>query len=135
MPITESKLKSGVLTLDGTDFSCQPTNVRVTPSHSEDGDAVETLCGDELGADLNRSDVLAMTSIQDFTDTAGLQKFSWDNDGTTVPFSWQPQGASGPTFAGNVSVRALEVGGDVNKRLTVDVEWPCVGTPTWTPAA
>lgn len=143
MPITESKIKSGLLTFDpdgagagaALDFSCQPTNVRITPNHDEDGDPIETLCGDSLGADETRTDTLAITAIQDFTDSAGFQRFSWEHDGEAMPFTWQPTGASGPTFAGSVKVRAVEVGGDVNKRLTVDVEWPCVGVVTWTPAA
>lgn len=140
--ITESKLKSGVLTFDpdgagaGTplDFSCQPTNVRITPNHDEDGDPLETLCGDTLGADETRTDTLSITAVQDFTDAAGFQRFSWENDGTVMPFTWTPN-ADGPTFSGQVKVRAVEVGGDVNKRLTVDIEWPCIGTVTWTPAA
>lgn len=138
MPPKESKIKSGSLIFDPSgvpaDFSCQPTNVRVTPSHETDGDALEVLCGDELAPDLKRTDTLALTSLQDFDDPAGLQRFSWDNDGEAVEFEWKPQGVTGPTFAGTVSVRAVEVGGDVNKRLTVDVEWPCIGLVTWTPA-
>jgi hypothetical protein len=136
--ITESKLKSGTLTftVGGTpvDFSCQPTNVRISPKHDEDGDPVETLCGDVLGAEETRTDSLLITAIQDFDDPDGFQSFSWENDRTSVPFSWRPN-ATSPTYTGTVKVRALEVGGDVNKRLTVDAEWPCVGAATRTPAA
>lgn len=141
MAITESKLKSGVLTFDPdgagagapVDFSCQPTNVRISPKHDEDGDTVETLCGDVLGAEETRTDSLLITAIQDFDDPDGFQSFSWDHDREAIPFSWKPS-ATSPTYTGTVKVRALEVGGDVNKRLTVDAEWPCVGTVTRTPA-
>lgn len=133
MPVTESKIKSGTLTVGGVAFSCQPTNVRVTPSHDESGDPLEVLCGDVLSPDTTRSDTLSITAVQDFTDAAGFQRFSWDNDGDAVPFVWDT-GSGGPTFTGTVKVRALEVGGDVNKRLTVDAEWPCVGPVTWAPA-
>jgi hypothetical protein len=34
---------------------------------------------------------------------------------------------------GTARVRAVEIGGDVNARLTTDWEWPLTGTPTLTP--
>lgn len=139
MTIRESKLKSGTLTFTvggGTPlaFTCQATNVRISPKHDEDGDTLETLCGDVLGAEETRTDSLLITAVQDFDDPAGFQSFSWDNDRTPAEFSWKPN-ATGPTYTGTVKVRALEVGGDVNKRLTVDAEWPCVGTVTRADAA
>lgn len=135
--IIESKLKNGTLTFTvdavPVSFASQATNVRITPSHDEDGDPVETLEGDVIGAEETRSDTLTIAAIQDFDDPAGFQSFSWDNDREAIPFTWKPN-ATGPTYAGTVKVRALEIGGDVNKRLTVDAEWPCVGTVTRTPA-
>lgn len=135
--IRESKLKTGTLTFTvdaaPVDFACQATNVRIIPKHDEDGDTLETLCGDQIGAEETRTDSLAITAIQDFDDPAGFQSFSWENDRTTVPFTWTPN-ADGPSWSGSVRVRALEVGGDVNKRLTVDAEWPCLGDVIWTPA-
>lgn len=138
MTIRESKLKSGTLTFtvgaEAASFACQATNVRISPKHDEDGDALETLCGDVIGAEETRTDSLLITAVQDFDDPEGFQSFSWDNDRTSVPFTWQPN-ATSPTYTGTVKVRALEVGGDVNKRLTVDAEWPCIGDVERTPAA
>jgi hypothetical protein len=39
-------------------------------------------------------------------------------------------------YYGTVQVRALEVGGDVNARITTDFEWPIQGMPdvTWVTA-
>lgn len=129
MSITESKLKLGRLRFtvgeaDPVDFTCQATNVRITPDHNEDGDAVETLCGDKLTPDTIRSDALNITAIQDFTDVDGFVAFSWDNDLAAVDVAWAPTGVGGPEYTGTVQVRAVEVGGDVNKRLTTDAEWP-----------
>ena len=136
MPVTESRIKTGTLTFtvggSPVDFSCQPTNVRITPAHDSDGDPLETLCGDVLGAEDTRTDTLNITAIQDFDDPDGFQAFSWDEDRTTVPFVWQPRGSTGPSYAGQVTVRALEIGGDVNKRLTVDASWP-IGGPVVPP--
>jgi hypothetical protein len=137
--ITESKLKNGLLTLGGTgtpviggiEFGCQPTNVRLTPSHDETGDEVETLCGDSLPPDVKTTWALAGTSIQDFDDPAGFIVWSIENNLTDQPFTWQPN--EGDTaVSGTVQVRALEFGGDVNTRLTTDFEWPVQGDPTFT---
>jgi hypothetical protein len=135
MPITESKLKTGVLTLGGTggtggtDFACQATNVRIVPTFNDESDAQETLCGDSLAPFTTAEWALQGTSIQDFDDPAGFIKFSWDNSLTNVEFSWQPN-AGDTIFSGTVQVRALEVGGDVNSRLTTDFDWPISGDPT-----
>lgn len=139
MTITESKIKTGSLKFTiapaaAVDFSCQPTNVRITPSYDSSGDPVETLCGDTLAEDESRSDALNITAIQDFTDPDGFIKWAWDNDLAVAAFEWKPTGVTGPTFTGSVKVKAPEVGGDVNKRLTSDLEWSVVGAVTWTPA-
>lgn len=135
--ITESKIKSGTLTFtvdsQQLDFSCQPTNVRIRPAHDTEGDPQETLCGDMLGAEETRNDSLLITAIQDFTDAAGFQAFTWEHDREEVAFSWAPRGAAGPSWSGTVKVRAVEIGGDINRRLTVEAEWPLLGLATWNP--
>lgn len=137
MAIKESKLKEGTLTLGtapGTEFSCQATNVKLTPSADETGDPVETLCGDKISAETKTSWVLAGTSIQDFDDPDGFVLYCFENDLLEVPFSWQPNALSG-TWSGTVQIKAVEIGGDVNTRLTTDWEWPVMGSgiPTLTP--
>lgn len=135
MTIQESKLKSGVLAFGGAtpiDFACQATNVRLSPSVDSSGDAVETLCGDTIAADSKTTWALSGTSIQDFDDPAGFVLFCFTQDLTSVPFTWQPNANAG-TWSGTVQVRALEIGGDVNTRLTSDFEFPITGTPTYAP--
>ena len=131
MPATESKLNTGTLTIGGTEFAAQASAVKIVPSRDSSGDPLPLLDGGELGADSTRSDVLQITAVQDFTDPAGFQRFSWTNDGVTVPFTWVPNGAAQDSFTGQVTVSALEVGGEVKRRLTVDAEWPCVGAVAW----
>lgn len=138
MTITESRLKTGVLTFGETptptDFSCQPTNVRLTPNYEDDGDDTETLCGDMIPAGKKETWVLAGTSIQDFDDPAGFIQYCFDNRMTTVAFSWQPNTTGAPTYSGSVVVVALEIGGDVNTRLTTDFEFDVSGELVVTPA-
>lgn len=128
MTATDSRLHKGTLTLGTVPvaFACQATNIRITPTHDEDGDSVEVLCGDVLPPVKKRSDVLAITAVQDFTDPDGFVAYTWANDLTEVPFTWQPN-ETGPTYAGTVEVLACEIGGDVGTRITTDAEWTVVG--------
>jgi hypothetical protein len=73
--ITDSRVKEGVLKLgtapDEIDVSCQVTNVRINSSYDDDGDAVETLCGDEIAPGRKVGGrALAGTFIQDWTAAA-----------------------------------------------------------------
>ena len=129
MPITESRLKTGTLTIDGQAFATQATNVRLVPSTDEEGDQLEVLSGDTILPTEVTTWALVMTAVQDFDDPAGLVALSWGSAGDVVPFTWRPN-AAGVTYTGSVKVRPLEVGGDVNARLTTDAEWPCQGAPT-----
>lgn len=139
MAVIESKLKDGVLSIGAVplDFSCQVTNARINSSYSDDGDAVETLCGDVIPAGRKldgRS--LAGTFIQDWTADAGasITEYCYDNDLEELAFTYTPN-VAGPTLSGTlrVEVPAETYGGDVNTRITSDFEWsltaPLVRTP------
>lgn len=147
MAITESRLKDGTLTL-GTapgdmDFSCQVTNARINSSYDDDGDAVETLCGDQIPAGRKLSGrSLAGTFIQDWTAAAAasITEYCYDHDLELVDFTYTPN-VAGPTLTGTlrVEVPAETYGGDVNTRVTSDFEWqltaPLVRTPPTAAAA
>lgn len=131
MTVQRSKVKEGALHLDAgatpLDLSCQPTNIRLSPS-TDTGDEVETLCGDILPGEAKTTWVLNGTSVQDFNDPAGFLNFAFDHDGEEIGFTWQPN-ADGPLFTGTVRVAAMEIGGDVNAQLTSDFAWSMGGKP------
>lgn len=135
MAVMTSRVKEGVLTFGAAptpvDFSCQPTNVRLTPTTATE-DPVETLCGDSVAGTGSTTWVLAGTAIQDFDDPDGFVNYCFTHDGDTVDFSWQPN-ADGGTYTGQCVVQAVEIGGDVNARITTDFEFAINGTPTLTP--
>ena len=141
--ITESRVKQGTLTFGGTaggtdpatTFACQATSIKVTPSFDDDGDAVETLCGDSIPAGKKDKWTLNGTSIQDFDDPEGFLAYCFTNSLLTVAFEWVPNVVGAPTWGGNCVIRALEEGGDVNTRLTTDWEFDIEGRPTRTAAA
>lgn len=139
-PTTESKLKSGVLTLDGVDYACQATNVRLVPPGDARGGSDDTevlngnvLAPEDTGANAPRW-TLHIRAVQDFTNASGFTMWAFENDGDTVPYSWKPN-ASGPTFSGQIVVKAVEIGGDVNRRLFTPAEFECTAKPTYTAAA
>lgn len=136
MTITESRIRKGTLSLGGdgagvgaVDFSCQPTAVAITSDFSEDGDPVETLCGDTILPTTTATATLTFTAIQDFADPEGLVQYTWDHNLEVVPFAWVPNPTVPPKFTGTVQVRRLDIGGDVNARLTSDAEWPIQDGP------
>lgn len=131
--IEQSKLKAGTLTLDALPFATQATNVRLTPSVDENGDAVEVLSGESLGADETTKWVLAIEAIQDFDDPQGFVNFCFDNADQAVPFTWEPNAtAGGASFNGSCTIRAVEIGGPVNTRNSTEAEFPVIGTPART---
>lgn len=127
-PIVDSRLRNGVLTLDGTSFASQATNVRLEPSTGTEGDPLEVLSGATIAPDDTTTWQLVIVNVQDFDEADGFQAFALGNAGDLVPFVWRPN----PTveFTGTVRVRPVPIGGDVNARLTVQAEWPLDGAPT-----
>lgn len=134
MPVTPSKVKSGTLTLGGaspTDFSCSPTNIRLTPSVNTE-DPLEVLCGDVIQGIGSTTWSLDGTAVSDFDDPNGFVLYAFHQNGETVPFTWQPNPQSG-TWSGSVVIAAIEIGGDINTRLTTDFSFGVVGQLTLTP--
>jgi hypothetical protein len=129
VPINDDRLKAGTLTIDGDAFATQATNVRLVPKTDDNGDTLEVLSGDTINPDDTTSWSLVITTVQDFDDPAGFIAKALSEAGTVVPYVWKPN-ATGVSFAGTVRIRPVEIGGDVNARLTTDAEWPCQEAPT-----
>lgn len=130
MPIVESRLRNGLLTIGGVTFATQASNVTLSPDVDEEGDTLEVLSGDTILPSERTSWTLGIEAVQDFDDPAGFVNYAFQNAGDVVDFTWRPGPAGdSPTYAGSVKVRAVEIGGDVNSRLSTSAEWPCQGTP------
>jgi hypothetical protein len=134
MPVVQSKVRSGLLQLEGAaantweTFSCQPTAVAITPTNTEGttGDELEVLCGDKIPGDATSDEkgaTLDITAIQDFDDPNGLQKYAWVSDGLVKAFRWRPTADSQDLWEGTVRVRAIGVGGTVGERLDQTFSW------------
>lgn len=67
--------------------------------------------------------------LQDLSET-GITTWSWENKGTTTPFTFIPNDVVARHVSGVIKIRPTDVGGDVKKKATSDFEFPCVGEPT-----
>lgn len=131
MPVTDSRQKNGALTLDATSFQTQARNVTIVPPKPPDNPDM-VLSGDPLAPEKADAWTLKVTAVQDFTNPEGFSAYTWNHEGERVPFVWQPVGATGPTYAGTVTVWPVEHGGDVGPRLEADAEWVMDAKPTVT---
>ena len=129
MPLLDHRNKGGVLTLDGRQFADQTTGVRLVPDTDEVGESLEVLSGLTVKPEDETSWTLRIDAVQDFNAPLGFVAFALAKAGIVVPYTWKPN-ATGVSFAGTVRVRPVEVGGDVNKRLTSGGSWPCQQAPT-----
>lgn len=136
MAIKKQKLGPGTLTIgetgSGQEMAKQATAVAIEPSYS-DGDRQVVLSGDTDQEDSAWEGTLTATFFQDY-DADGLLKWTWDNDGKVLPFTFVPNSAAGFEVSGEVKVRPATIGGDVDTENTSEVEWslpdkPVIGEP------
>jgi hypothetical protein len=134
MAIVESRVVTGVLTVDAVSFAGQVTDVQLVPSVAEEGDPLEVLDGTKIAAEEIVSWALVFTAIQDFNEEDGVVNFALTNSGDTVAFVFTPDHVpdvtNGVTYSGTCKVRPITIGGRVNVRLTTDASWVIVDGPT-----
>lgn len=131
MPPKTVKVGPGTLTIGevGTplDFTAQVTSASVVWKKNKE-DNTPVLSGEEVDGDVSYTATLKATVFQDLSDE-GLVDYTWAHKGEVVPFTFTPSTAAGKAITGNVVVDPLDVGGDVKKKATSDLEWDCSGEP------
>lgn len=141
MTIHAYKVIEGTLSLGAGPLAveAQVLAVSLVPSEKvKETDPIPVLSGEELAGDSSSSITwrLKFKVFQDLR-AAGLVAYTFTNSGESVPFTLVPTGdaAHDASFAGNVWVVPITVGGDVSKtdRAQSDVDWRLDGdpTPTW----
>lgn len=132
MAIKKQKLGPGTLfigeTGSGQEFGAQVTTVAVEPSYS-DGDRQVVLSGDVDQEEAEWEGTLTGEFFQDYG-MESLLRWTWDNDGQTLPFKFVPHSASGLEVSGNVKVRPVTIGGEVDTENTSEFEWTLPEKPT-----
>ena len=123
---TDSRLGPGTLTVGGSDYGAQISNVRLTPSN-DSTDGTPTL-GDPTPAPILETKwELSGTAIQDFDDAAGFVEYARASNNTVVAFEWVPNSTGSVTYTGTCQIQAVEIGGDVSTQITTDFTFPVVG--------
>lgn len=134
MAIKRTKLGPGTLylgeTASGKEFSTGVTKCTVEPSYSE-GDTIAVLSGDRDTEAGEWEGKLTGEFYQEYTNDS-LLKWTWDNDGKLTTFKFVPHKTSGLTVTGKVTVRPVNIGGDVDVENTTEFEWTMPTKPTIT---
>jgi hypothetical protein len=127
MPLIDSRLGPGTLTLGGTDYSYQAANVVLTPDVSEE-DGTPTLATPAPSPLATIKWALEGSVIQDFTGgPEAFVHYCMDNALAEVAFEFTPATAGETTYSGTVQVRPVPIGGDAAVQVTADFSFPIVG--------
>lgn len=134
-PPIDSRLGPGTLTLGAVEYGAQIANIMLEPSTDEE-DGTPTLHEPDPLPEVSESWTLSGEAIQDFEEAAGFVNYCMDNALTVVPFVWTPNTDAETSFAGDVLITSVPIGGDVSTQNRSSFEWPVQGAPTRTdPAA
>lgn len=128
---TARKLGPGDLSVGETgstiDLSVRCRSAKIVPSVDTEDD-VPLLSGDVEAGDRTYTFTLEATLTQDDLVDGSVTRFTWDNMGAQLPFTFTPYG--GESVTGVLIVDPMGIGGDVGVKNTEDISWGIVGTPT-----
>lgn len=128
------KLGPGELQIGETgsalDLSCQVTEVKITWDDDTDDD-IPVLCGSVIPGASTFTAALEATVVQDMS-AGGVVDYTWQNKGQDVPFTFTPT-TGNAKVTGRVTLKPVDLGGEVGKKNDSDVEWPIIGEPVFTP--
>ena len=131
--ITAHKLGPGTLKFGDTgseqEFASHVTTCTISPSFNEE-DPIPTLSGDQfVDGDATFEGTISGEFLQEYT-VAGLVKWTWDNNGETVPFVFTPRTDAELSWKGECVIRPVNVGGEVKTANTAEVEFRVLELPT-----
>lgn len=132
MPLVDSRLGVGTLTLGAADYSQQVANAALEPDISEE-DGTPTLAVPDPAPNASVGWKLTGTVIQDFTNGAtSFLNYLMDHALEEVAFEFTPLTSDGTKYGGTCQVRPATIGGDAGVQITSDFELPVVGDVTRT---
>src|SRR6187431_1025767 len=105
MPIKSTRFGPGTFklgTAPGTEYACQVQSMGIVPE-KEEGDTIQTLCGDSTPGSITYTYNLDGVLLQDYA-TAGISQYAWTNRGKPVAFEFTPNTAALAKWAGTVVV-------------------------------
>ena len=131
--ITAHKLGPGTLKFGDTgseqEFASHVTTCTISPSFNEE-DPIPTLSGDQfVDGDATFEGTISGEFLQEYT-VEGLVKWTWDNNGQTVPFVFTPSTDAELSWKGQCVIRPVNVGGEVKVANTAEFEFRVLELPT-----
>lgn len=131
--ITAHKLGPGTLKFGETgseqEFASHVTACTISPSFNEE-DPIPTLSGDQfVDGDATFEGTISGEFLQEYT-VEGLVKWTWDNNGQTVPFVFTPRTDAELSWKGQCVIRPVNVGGEVKVANTAEFEFRVLELPT-----
>jgi hypothetical protein len=137
MTIKSYTLGPGALTIGAdtglTVFSSQVTSCKLTPK-VDVGDPINVLSGEQVPGDRDESFTLDGTLLQDFGVTASTTEWLFEHRGELQDFVFTPNTANGREVTGQLTVEAIDVGGDVKTKPTSDFSFTLNGAPVFADA-
>lgn len=132
------QLGPGSLTFDAPgggsvllDMSAQVTKCSIAAKGDSD-DPTPVLSGGQVVGARTYAWTLSAELFQDAAKD-GVIDWSWRNAGAETTFTFTPS-AGGEKVTGRVQVDPIDLGGDVKKKNTSEIEWTITTTPSFTPA-
>ena len=131
--VTAHKLGPGSLKFGATgseqEFASHVTTCEINPSFDEE-DPIPTLSGDQfVDGDATPEVTISGEFLQEYS-VDGLVKWTWDNNGATLPFTFTPRTDAELSWKGEAVIRPVKVGGEVKTANTAEFEFRCIGLPT-----
>lgn len=131
MPIKSQKLTKGLLTIGETgtptEWGGQVRAVSLAAEYDKEDD-IPVLSGEKLAGDETKTETLSGTVLDDYSATGSIFTFSKENEGSELPFIWEPNSVDGGLrVTGKIKMRQISIGGDVDTRNENDFEFPIVG--------
>ena len=131
MPIKSQKLTKGLLTIGETgttsEWGGQVRAVTLTLEYDKEDD-IPVLSGEKIDGDETKTETLSGTVLDDYSAAGSIFVFSKENEGKILPFVWEPNSEDGTLrITGNLRMRQIALGGDVDTRNENDFEFPIIG--------
>lgn len=134
MTIKSQKLTKGLLSIGETgtpiEWGGQVRAVTLAAEYDKEDD-IPVLSGEKIDGDETKTETLSGTVLDDYSPAGSIFLFSKENEGKVLPFKWTPNAEDGGlVISGNIRMRQLAIGGDVDTRNENDFEFPIIGETT-----
>lgn len=122
--------RSLTLTLDAIAYTAQCSGVSIVPTNNTE--TYQTLAG-PTSARISESFELSVKGWQDWNAAGSMSAALWAAAVTNTPIPFEMKVDGDGTWAGEVVPVFPTAGGDAGSALEMDLTFPIVGIPTFTP--